>query len=243
MKYFFDTEFHEYKSKPLMGRSVHTIELISIGIVAENNKEYYSISKDFDIEKAWKNDWLKENVLKSIFDELYELYSHISYDTKLKEFGRDNRIIFCIEDFRFLINKFGKTNEIIAKEIKEFVAYNEDEDLSPADLFKPSFKFKDVEFYAYYCSYDWVVFCFLFGRMIDLPNGFPMYCRDLKQTFDEKASAGTQENNERISRGIEDNKYLYDLKSREDYPKQDNEHNALDDAKWNLNLYKFLKTI
>ena len=37
------------------------------------------------------------------------------------------------------------------------------------------------EFWAYYADYDWVVLCQLYGRMIDLPKGWPMFCRDLKQ--------------------------------------------------------------
>lgn len=41
------------------------------------------------------------------------------------------------------------------------------------------------EFWGYYCDYDWVIFCWQFGRMINLPNHFPMYCRDLKQVIDE----------------------------------------------------------
>lgn len=41
------------------------------------------------------------------------------------------------------------------------------------------------EFWAYFADYDWVVLCQLFGRMIDLPAGWPMYCRDLKQLADE----------------------------------------------------------
>jgi len=36
-------------------------------------------------------------------------------------------------------------------------------------------------FWAYFADYDWVVFCQLFGRMIDLPRHFPMFCMDLKQ--------------------------------------------------------------
>lgn len=40
------------------------------------------------------------------------------------------------------------------------------------------------EFWAYYADYDWVVLCQLFGRMIDLPHGWPMYCKDLKQLAD-----------------------------------------------------------
>jgi hypothetical protein len=37
------------------------------------------------------------------------------------------------------------------------------------------------EFWGYYADYDWVVFCQLFGAMVDLPKGWPMYCNDLKQ--------------------------------------------------------------
>ena len=72
------------------------------------------------------------------------------------------------------------------------------------------------EFWAYYADYDWVVFCQLFGTMMDLPKGFPMYCRDLKQLCDSK---GNPKLPEQVSC----------------------EHNALDDAKWNMECYNFLK--
>lgn len=39
----------------------------------------------------------------------------------------------------------------------------------------------DPEFWAYYASYDWVALCQLFGTMMDLPKGWPMYVQDLKQ--------------------------------------------------------------
>jgi hypothetical protein len=41
------------------------------------------------------------------------------------------------------------------------------------------------EFWSYYADYDWVVLCQLFGRMIDLPPGWPMYCIDFKQWLKE----------------------------------------------------------
>lgn len=41
------------------------------------------------------------------------------------------------------------------------------------------------EFWAYYCSYDWVCLCQLWGKMIDLPKHFPYYCNDLKQLMEE----------------------------------------------------------
>lgn len=44
------------------------------------------------------------------------------------------------------------------------------------------------EFWGYYCDYDWVVFCQLFGAMSELPKGFPMFCRDVKQVLSERGN-------------------------------------------------------
>jgi len=73
------------------------------------------------------------------------------------------------------------------------------------------------EFWGYYADYDWVVFCWLFGSMIDLPNGWPMYCRDLKQLMD------TVSINRKVS-----------------FPAPKGEHNALIDAIWNKKLHQYL---
>lgn len=40
----------------------------------------------------------------------------------------------------------------------------------------------EPEFWTWYGDYDWVGFCWLFGKMIDLPEGFPMFALDLRQT-------------------------------------------------------------
>lgn len=55
MRYFYDTEFIE---------NGQTIELVSIGIVAEDGREYYAVSTDFDSSKA--NAWVRENVLDKL---------------------------------------------------------------------------------------------------------------------------------------------------------------------------------
>ena len=55
MRYFYDTEFIED------GR---TIELVSIGIVAEDGREYYAVSTGFDGSRA--NNWVKNNVLNQL---------------------------------------------------------------------------------------------------------------------------------------------------------------------------------
>lgn len=38
-----------------------------------------------------------------------------------------------------------------------------------------------LEFWADYASYDWIVLCQLFGTMLDLPRGFPMFVKDIQQ--------------------------------------------------------------
>ena len=57
MRYWFDTEFHDD------GR---TIELISIGVVAEDGREYYAASADYDVARA--HDWLRSHVLPQLGD-------------------------------------------------------------------------------------------------------------------------------------------------------------------------------
>ena len=52
MKYFLDTEFLEGAQKKWFEQTKPTIDLISIGIVCEDGREYYAISKDFNLKEA-----------------------------------------------------------------------------------------------------------------------------------------------------------------------------------------------
>ena len=160
MRYFFDTEFIE---------DGKTIDLLSIGVVSDDGREYYAENIEADRDKA--SDWVRENV------------------------------------FPFLgkIPEAEKTRAHIARDLVEFC--------SPEKHGKP-------EFWAYYADYDWVVLCQLFGRMIDLPEGWPMYCRDIKQEVD------------RISANL-------GVKIR--LPEQGaTEHFALADAVWNRRAHQML---
>jgi hypothetical protein len=106
----------------------------------------------------------------------------------------------------------------------------------------------DCKFYGYYSDYDWVVFCWLFGKMIDWPKGFPMYCIDLKQELDAKVEFlqlfyhGGLIPSEK-DRLCNNEEKLEKIKNNPNYPKQTNEHNALSDARWNQQLYTFLNTL
>ena len=151
MRYFVDTEFVE---------DGHTIDLISIGIVAADGREYYAESSEANLNKA--SEWVRANVFPSMA-------------------WTDQ-----------------KTRAVIAREIVEFVDAN---------------IFNKPEFWAYYADYDWVVLCQLFGRMIDLPVGWPMFCRDFKQWLGDHPDEN----------GDEEQLIKLD-------PSQ--EHNALADARW-----------
>lgn len=95
------------------------------------------------------------------------------------------------------------TREEIRKEILWFV--------DPKRYGKP-------EFWGYYADYDWVAFCQLFGTMMDLPEGFPMYCHDIKQWCDQLGNPKL--------------------------PKQDKgEHHALLDARWNQRAWELLRDL
>jgi len=80
--------------------------------------------------------------------------------------------------------------------------------------------------------------------MIDLPKGFPMYCIDLKQISDElyeiKRKSYFEDSENKAN---ESAKFLNKLSDHLGYPKQKNEHNALDDARWNRKLHEFLNNI
>lgn len=221
MKYFIDTEFIEGFNKPFLGKKRHFIDLISIGIVAEDGRTYYAVSNEFNAKDA--DDWVYKNVIQNIELEWVKSYSGD---------GR-NKILDRIEgtgkygSIRIMQNEIGKSNKQIAQEVFEFCA-QDTLLLEKAIYYQRSYESQNIEFYGYYSDYDWVLFCSLFGRMIDLPKGFPMYCKDLKQMLDDKCALLK-----------ETPKTIKELNG---FPKQDNEHNALDDAKWNLQLYKFIQS-
>ena len=228
MKYYLDTEFIEDFTNPWFGKKRHYIDLISLALVAEDGREGYWVSNEFDLAYVWHKCqpgmpdettgipepvyWLRENVLRPIYEDLKSrvgTYGKTYHPALFDEFS-----LKCLKT---LIGWYGKSNRTIAQEISEFVF---------AGL-KPN---NPTQFYAYYADYDWVLLCSLFGRMLDLPPGFPYYCRDLKQTKVELEEAL---DSPRVD-------IDYTLEEDSDYPVQVGEHNALADARWNKRLHDFL---
>lgn len=176
MRYFYDTEFIED------GR---TIDLISIGIVAEDGREYYAINSECNFREA--NEWVRENVI-----------AHLPPLTSISVLGTNTRH----PDYKSRREIQSELLAFIGTRDMGWVAQTKDMDGKP-------------EFWGYYSAYDHVALCQLFGTMMNLPKGWPMYTRDLKQLCD---SLGNPE-----------------------LPAQGKgEHHALADARWNKLAYDFL---
>ena len=161
-----------------------TIELISIGMVSDDGREYYAVNSDMPVKRIRKHDWLMENVVP-----------HLPH-------GRGDRRNHLPR--RWLIDYFDptvKARKTIAAEVAAFI-----QAAGP-----------DVELWANYGAYDHVCLAQLWGRMIDLPEGVPMFTNDIQQ---ERSRLGLR---------------------WDELPKQESgEHNALADARHNQLVRRWL---
>lgn len=171
----------------------HTIELISIGMVCDDGREYYAVSARL-ADRGWKgwklrrrirrHKWLMENVVPHLPKPHGDWNLHMPKSWLFNY--RDPAV---------------KPAKRIADEVMDFIRA-----AGP-----------DVELWANYGAYDHVCLAQLWGRMIDLPEGVPMFTHDIQQ--------------ERSRLGL----------SWDDLPKQESgEHNALADARHNQTVRRWL---
>ena len=110
MRHWFDTEFIED------GR---TIDLISIGVVAEDGREFYAISTEFDPSRA--GDWIRAHVLCHLpdaadpeADGLFRTRAQIRNDL-LRFIGRDRPeywAFYADYDWVALCQLFGRMTDL-----------------------------------------------------------------------------------------------------------------------------------
>jgi hypothetical protein len=205
VRYTYDTEFLEDGT---------TINLISIGIVAEDGREYYGVNSEADWDRIKKDDWMMENVVRHLPTHRggevakRKAFGDTGYSwggVNLKDVRVKPKLVIANEVREFLLH--GVTKHIIVKEdgAEEGPIFNRAE--------KP-------ELWAYYASYDHVALAQLYGKMISLPKGFPMWTHDLMQLIESK--------------GV----------TKEMLPPQsENQHDALADARWNMAVLKMLDEI
>lgn len=179
-RYFYDTEFIERGPD-------HPLDLVSIGIVADDGREFYAVSAEFDQRALLSNPWLAENVWPSL-----PTTEPRQYRDGLAPHGRLD-----------LDDPTVRSRAQIARAVRSFILGDHPDQLP------------HVELWANYGAYDHVALCQLFGSMVDLPEGMPMFTRDLQQ---EAARLGLK-----------------------DLPQQaEGLHNALADARHNKVVADFL---
>ena len=185
--YCYDTEFLE---------DGKTIELISIGIVCDDGREYYGVNEDMPVKRIQADKWLSLNVWKHLPVVGYKEHTvgyvgHFS--TAVKNHGHLDRSSTLI-----------KPQRLIANEVRGFIQ----ESASVGG---------GARLWAYYGAYDHVALAQLFGKMIHLPSGIPMFTHELKQLM------GTMPGNWKppVQEGVE--------------------HNALADARWNMQVLQAIQ--
>ena len=189
MRYFMDCEFIE---------NGETIDLISLGLAAGDGRTLYLQSVECQFGKA--SEWVWRNVFPHL----------VHFDMR----GRRA----CCERIETIDSGLGRrTTSTCSNEVDNPCPWATRNEIGKKVLsFCSQEKYGEPEFWGYFADYDWVAFCQLWGAMIQLPKGFPMWCNDLKQ-------------------------WCFSLGNPE-LPKQNSsEHHALTDAVWNKQLFDFLK--
>lgn len=137
-----------------------TIEPISVGIVADDGTEYYAIIKNLDTMTRAANHgdgWLAANVLCHL---PLVLWTPGGPDLRVEwEHGHPDMAHV-------------KPRDVIATEVKDF-------------LLRPGYAVRGVELWAWFAAYDHVALAQLFGTMVELPSGIPMFTHELRQRWEE----------------------------------------------------------
>jgi len=162
-----------------------TIDLISIGIVCEDGREYYAVNSDFDQDRLKNDTWMVENVV-----------ANLPLRGKVNRHSTGSGAWYWSLD---MTSPVIKPKWVIANEVREFLLYGQG----------------TPELWAYYAAYDHVALAQLWGKMINLPKGIPMFTHDIMQQISMRDYGGS-------------------------LPDQIGEHNALFDARWNMQVLREL---
>lgn len=265
-----------------------TIDLISIAMVDENDKELYLISNEFALGEAWeryqlkkvygdarnrypngiKEYWIRENVLRPLFNHLVKIDRKGNKQVTATWSTSDDN--FTRKNLRRLLKVYGSSREDIKQRILAFtepnphfklIAKEGEEGEEVGDVMNYIFETNDViewkkdhpgyteiapspvQLWADYCAYDHVVFAWIFGRMMDLPSYMPMYTNDLQQLSDSVYDKMKAKHTQLKVQGADVGSFIPNINHHPGFPKNNNKHDALADAKWVKSLYHFLKTV
>ena len=177
---FYDCEFLED------GR---TIDLISIGMVAEDGRELYAVNEAIDDEplrkRVCRHRWLMEHVVPHL---------PLAAGTTVRQPQAQHPGSFHLDSHDNRVMPL----RMIRNAVRDFI------------LATP-----EVELWAWYGAYDHVALAQLFGRMINLPKGVPMWTNDLRQEYARLGEPdGLPEQSGRVHDALADARHL---KTRADW--------------------------
>lgn len=135
---------------------------ISVGMVREDGKQLYLINGEFGIDAFLEHDWLRENVAP-------HLPLRWAPGTRIAQDGTLADGYMWDEDHEDYDNVWSL--DVIAQKVETFIL-GDDPKADPPEL------------WGWFPSYDHVCLAQLFGRMVDLPAGFPKRTNDIQQVAD-----------------------------------------------------------
>lgn len=162
------------------------IQPISFGFVAENGQELYVINEE-SLTNLMRSAWLSVNVAPSLPIQLDQRMENSGFNGFITQWDPNH------EEYQHVLSL-----DYLAQEVHKFLT-----------------SFENLELWAYYGHYDHVVLCQLFGSMVDLPPGIPMWSHELQQV-------------------IESDPHVI-LPPQPKVP-----HHALHDARWNFEAFNVL---
>lgn len=183
MKYFLDCEFIDTGS---------TIDLISIGIVCEDGRELYLQSVEFDPDKA--DYWIQKNVLDNL------MQCPVTHDCGMEVDLRYHAATHgeCGSGRTGVFTCHWRSLHHIRSEVLAF--------LDPIKYGKP-------ELWGWCSGYDFVALCQLFGKMTNLPRGYPHYICDFQYVLDGRHISDDQlpQQEGSVHNALEDARHLKKL--------------------------------
>jgi len=178
LRYFYDCEFLE---------DGKTIELISIGIVADDGREYYAVNSEAPMGRIRANDWLMRNVVTSL-----PITGERSMETYLahaaNSYPKPSTAFIDLDQTATVV----RPRQVIANEVRDF--------LLAGDL--------DLELWANYAACDFVALYQLFGPLIALPDGIPMFTHDFQQALRAAGNPPTPQQEVGLHNALDDARHL-----------------------------------
>jgi len=162
---------------------------------------------------------LSIGILREDGESLYRITQFDLSSAYLNDWIRDNVLTTMFSQptngsykrYKELLASYGKSREIIRNDITDFIS--REKLVTQRNV--------DAQFIAYYGAYDWVLFCQLFGGLMNLPKGYAYHYIDLRALFDVVGVTKDQ--------------------VKKNVPQKTGKHNPLVDCEWNKEVHQYLR--